>query len=63
MRVPVTIRQRNSDSVLIEGDVTPGDAVIIEGLQSLRPGAAIEIVAGSSAQADGSSDAVARNDR
>jgi RND family efflux transporter MFP subunit len=63
VRVPVTIRQRNSDSVLIEGDVTPGDAVIIEGLQSLRPGAAIEIVAGSSAQADGSGDAVARNDR
>jgi RND family efflux transporter MFP subunit len=51
VRVPVTIRQRNSDSVLVEGAVTPGDLVIIEGVQTLRPGAAVEIVAGATALA------------
>lgn len=44
VRVPVTIRQRNSDSVLVEGDIAPGDPVIIEGVQTLRPGAPVEIV-------------------
>lgn len=43
-RVPVTIRQRNSSSVIVEGDLSPGDLVITEGLQSLRPGAPVEIV-------------------
>ena len=44
-RVPVRIRQRNSDSVLVEGAIAPGDLVIIEGVQSLRPGGALEIMA------------------
>ena len=48
-RVPVQIRQRNSDVVLVEGALTPGDAVVIEGVQTLRPGAAVEIVTGASA--------------
>ncbi len=50
-RVPVVIRQRNSDSVLVEGALEPGEAVIIEGVQTLRPGAGIEIVAGVAARA------------
>jgi RND family efflux transporter MFP subunit len=50
-RVPVTIRQRNADSVLVEGAIAPGDLVIIEGVQTLRPGAEVEIVEGASAQA------------
>lgn len=45
-RVPVIIRQRNSDSVLVEGAIVPGETVIIEGVQTLRPGAAVEIVSG-----------------
>lgn len=49
-RVPVVIRQRNSDSVLVEGALEPGEAVIIEGVQTLRPGAGIEIVAGVAAR-------------
>lgn len=50
-RVPVVIRQRNADSVLVEAALAPGDLVIIEGVQTLRPGAEVEIVEGASAQA------------
>ena len=55
-RVPVTIRQRNADSVLVEGAISPGDPVIIEGVQTLRPGAEIVIVEGASAQVRAPSD-------
>ncbi|MGJ8587889.1 MAG: efflux RND transporter periplasmic adaptor subunit [Yoonia sp.] len=51
VRVPVIIRQRNSDSVLVEGALSPGDLVITEGVQTLRPGAAVEIVTGAAMQA------------
>lgn len=40
-RVPVVIRQRNPDRVLVEGDLAAGDEVVIEGVQTLRPGADI----------------------
>ncbi|WP_322894971.1 MULTISPECIES: efflux RND transporter periplasmic adaptor subunit [unclassified Yoonia] len=49
-RVPVTIRQRNSDSVVVEGDLSPGDLVIIEGVQNLRPGAPVDIVTDTAVQ-------------
>ncbi len=39
--VNVTIRQRNSDQVLIEGMLTPGEQVVTEGVQNLRPGTEI----------------------
>lgn len=42
-RVPVNIIQRNSDYVLVDGDITSGDEVVIEGLQSLRPGTDLNI--------------------
>jgi RND family efflux transporter MFP subunit len=45
-RVPVAIRQRNADSVVVEADLKAGDPVVIEGVQSLRPGAEVEIVEG-----------------
>ncbi|MGC9417431.1 MAG: efflux RND transporter periplasmic adaptor subunit [Rhodovulum sp.] len=44
-RVPVKIRQRNADSVLVEADLAPGDQVVTEGVQSLRSGAEVKIVA------------------
>lgn len=43
-RVPVTIRQRNADAVLVEADLAPGDRVVTEGVQSLRPGSDVRIV-------------------
>ncbi|SNR24539.1 efflux RND transporter periplasmic adaptor subunit [Puniceibacterium sediminis] len=42
-RVPIVIRQRNSDSVLVEAELTPGEQVVTEGVQSLRPGTEVEI--------------------
>jgi len=44
-RVPVVIRQRNADSVLVEADLQTGEQIVIEGVQSLRPGAEVKIVA------------------
>jgi len=41
--VPIVIRQRNSDSVLVEADLAPGDHVVTEGVQALRPGTEVNI--------------------
>ncbi|SES24735.1 RND family efflux transporter, MFP subunit [Tranquillimonas rosea] len=43
-QVPVVVRQRNADAVLVEADLAPGDRVVTEGVQTLRPGAEVEIV-------------------
>jgi RND family efflux transporter MFP subunit len=51
-RMPVTIRQRSRDMVLVEGDLAPGDIVVTEGVQSLRDGATVEIVTDAAGQAD-----------
>jgi RND family efflux transporter MFP subunit len=42
-RVDVASRRRLNSKVLIEGDITPGDIVVVEGVQRLRPGRAVEI--------------------
>jgi hypothetical protein len=60
--VPVVIRQRNADSVLVEGALAPGDLVIIEGVQTLRPSAAVEIVTDASATTDTAPDGAVRRD-
>ena len=43
-RVPVRVVQRNSDQVLVAGALEPGERVITEGLQRLRPGAPVVFV-------------------
>jgi RND family efflux transporter MFP subunit len=43
VRVPVTIRQRNADSVLVEGALEIGEPVVTEGVQNLRPGAEVRV--------------------
>ena len=43
VRVPVTIRQRNADSVLVEAALAPGENVVVEGVQMLRDGAAVRL--------------------
>lgn len=40
-RVPVHIVQRNPDKVLIKAELAEGDAVVTEGVQTLRPGGAV----------------------
>jgi RND family efflux transporter MFP subunit len=42
-RVPVRILQRDEDSVLVAAELEPGEMVVIEGVQSLRPGAEVTI--------------------
>jgi len=42
-QVPVSIRQRNADSVLVEAALGPGDLTVTEGVQSLRPGAEVAL--------------------
>jgi RND family efflux transporter MFP subunit len=43
-RLPVTIIQRNSDGVLVEGDLQPGEQVVIQGVQQLSPGARVRLL-------------------
>lgn len=42
-RVPVRILQRDADRVLVEGALSPGDLVVSEGLQTLRPGQTVNV--------------------
>ena len=43
-RLPVTIIQRNSDGVLVQGALQPGDQVVIQGVQQLSPGARVRLL-------------------
>jgi RND family efflux transporter MFP subunit len=43
LRTPVRIVQRNSDLVLVDGALVSGEAVVTEGVQTLREGAALKI--------------------
>jgi RND family efflux transporter MFP subunit len=43
-RVPIRIVKRNVDAVLVAGALQPGDRVVTEGVQNLRPGAALRFV-------------------
>ena len=54
-RVAVTIRQRDAGRVLVEGELTPGDTVVVEGVQSLRPGAEVDVAGRAQARAAASS--------
>ncbi|MFW5654916.1 MAG: efflux RND transporter periplasmic adaptor subunit [Roseicyclus sp.] len=62
VRVPVAIRQRNADKVLVEGALEEGDMVVTEGVQSLRPGGALEVVNGAAAAPDGTAEAATASD-
>ena len=42
-KVPVRIVQRNPDRVLVEGALETGDAIVTEGLQRVRQGAAVRL--------------------
>lgn len=43
-QVSIQILQRNAENVLIDAAFEPGDLVVIEGVQSLRPGADVPVV-------------------
>lgn len=42
-RIPVTILRRTADRVLVEGALSAGDEIVVEGVQNLRPGAEVAI--------------------
>jgi RND family efflux transporter MFP subunit len=42
-RLPVRIMQRSADSVLVQASFQPGDVVVVEGVQSVRPGAEVAV--------------------
>jgi len=41
--LPVTIIQRNADSVLVGGDLAEGEMVVVQGVQNLRDGAQVVV--------------------
>lgn len=43
-RIPVRIMQRNADEVLVSADFQPGDRVVNEGVQMLRPGGEVTVL-------------------
>jgi membrane fusion protein (multidrug efflux system) len=42
-RVRVKIVRRQSNTILVEGDLKPGDTIVIEGVQRLRPGRKVAV--------------------
>lgn len=44
VRVPVRVVRRMEGAVLIDGDVRAGEAIVVEGVQRLRPGRAVRVV-------------------
>lgn len=46
VRVPVNIIQRQRGQVLVNSKLEPGELVIVEGIQRMRPGIEVEVVAG-----------------
>ncbi|WP_011582112.1 MULTISPECIES: efflux RND transporter periplasmic adaptor subunit [Chelativorans] len=45
-RLPVRVIQRNSDSVLVDGDFADGDLVVVEGVHAVREGQPIAVAGG-----------------
>jgi multidrug efflux pump subunit AcrA (membrane-fusion protein) len=43
-RAMVQIVQRNSDGVLVQGEVAPGDMVVTQGVLQLSPGLAVRLL-------------------
>lgn len=42
-RLPIAILQRADQAVMVDADFQPGDLVIVEGVQSVRPGAPVTV--------------------
>lgn len=52
-RLPIRILQRNADAVLVDVVLEPGDLVITEGVQMLRPGGPVDLAGGAGAPGAG----------
>lgn len=54
-QVPVRIVQRNTENVLVAGEISAGDAIVTEGLDGLKPGAEVQVFGADAASADAAS--------
>ena len=52
-QIPVTVLFDDSKNVAVQGDLTPGDNVVVDGQLEVVPGGAVEIVKPAQAQASG----------
>ena len=52
-RVGVEVIQRNSDGVLVQGELAPGEQVVTQGVQQLNPGAQVRLLDEAVAEAGG----------
>lgn len=52
-RQPVTLIQRGAGSVLLGGEIVPGDRVVLEGVQKMSDGRLVEVVDPGRSEADG----------
>lgn len=50
-QVPVTLLTRRAGEVIIDAPIKPGDLVVVEGLQRLKPGASVAIIGAPTATA------------
>lgn len=55
VRVPVRTIRRVEGAVVVEGDLQPGDAVVVEGVQRLRPGRPVQALERRAGSAQGAS--------
>jgi len=51
-RLAATIVQRQAEQILVKADLTPGDLIVTEGVQSMRPGVAVKPLAAEALASD-----------
>lgn len=59
-KVPVRIVQRNTETVLVAGEIAAGDSIVTEGLDGLKPGAEVQVF-GAEARQDGGAGKAAKS--
>lgn len=55
-KVPISVRKRSENWVLIEGDIAEGDRIVVEGVQRMRSGVEVEVVPSATPMAQGGAD-------
>jgi multidrug efflux system membrane fusion protein len=52
-QIPVTVLFDDSKNIAVQGNLTPGDDVVVDGQLEVVPGGAVEVVKGAQAQSGG----------
>jgi RND family efflux transporter MFP subunit len=61
-KVPVRIVQRNTETVLVAGEIAAGDSIVTEGLDGLKPGAEVQVFGAEAGQDGGAGKAAKSGD-